>query len=194
MSDGTLRIRLATAADAAAISAIYAPYVVDTPITFETEVPSIDEMQSRIVKTLAGHPWLVCATDTDVVGYAYAGQYRSRAAYQWSVEVTVYVRADAHRRGIGRALYTSLLDLVTLQEFYNAFALITLPNASSVGLHQSLGFASAGVCPRVGFKLGQWLDVGTWARGLRPVAPPRAAPLPLAAIRNTPEWDRALAA
>jgi phosphinothricin acetyltransferase len=186
-------IRIATPADAAAIGTIYAPYVRETPITFETEVPSDAEIAGRIERTLVSHPWLVCEHDTSVVGYAYGGAYRTRAAYQWSVEVTVYVRRECHRSGIGRALYTSLLELLRLQGFFNAYAVITVPNAGSVGLHESLGFSRAGVTQRVGFKLGHWHDVGTWelprCAPSAPTGPPRA----FDAIRDDADTRHALA-
>ena len=101
-------------------------------------------------------------------GYAYASRHRDRAAYQWSIDVSVYVRADAHRRGIGRALYAALLRIVVAQGFYNAYAGITLPNPASVGLHESFGFRPVGMYRRVGHKLGAWHDVGWWALDLQP--------------------------
>jgi phosphinothricin acetyltransferase len=193
MSATRWEIRLATADDAAAVAAIYAPYVRETPITFETEVPSVTEIAGRIERTLVGHPWLVCVRNGEVTGYAYGGTYRTRAAYQWSVEVTVYVRRAAHRHGIGRALYTSLLELLRWQGFYNAYAVITVPNAGSVGLHEGLGFVSAGVTQRVGFKLGRWHDVGTWELALRLPSIPPGPPSALEPVRHTPDWQRALA-
>jgi phosphinothricin acetyltransferase len=193
VSDERDAIRLATADDAAAIAAIYAPYVRETPITFEIEVPGTAEIADRIERTLNGHPWLVCVCDGSVLGYAYGASYRTRAAYQWSVELTVYVRADCHRRGIGRALYTALLEVVRLQGFFNAYAMITVPNAASVGLHESLGFAPVGVTRRVGFKLGRWHDVGTWELALRLPSLPMGPPSSLAVVRESADWQRALA-
>lgn len=193
MSATRWEIRLATADDAAAVATIYAPYVRETPITFETEVPSVAEIAGRIERTLVGHPWLLCVRNGTVAGYAYGGTYRTRAAYQWSVEVTVYVGTGAHRHGIGRALYTSLLALLRLQGFYNAYAVITVPNAGSVGLHEALGFVSAGVTQRVGFKLGRWHDVGTWELPLRLPSVPAGPPSTLDAVRCTPDWQQALA-
>lgn len=186
-------IRLATRDDASRVAGIYAPYVRETPITFETEVPSVTEIAERLERTLASHPWLVCELGGSVVGYAYGGAYRTRAAYLWSVEVTVYVRGDAHRRGIGRALYTALLELLRLQGFFNAYAMITVPNAGSVGLHESIGFTPAGVTRRVGFKLGRWHDVGTWELPLRAPSLPSGPPLAPHAIQRSPAWHRALA-
>jgi phosphinothricin acetyltransferase len=167
--------------------------VLETPITFEIEVPSSAECVARIERTLVAHPWLVCVRNGAVVGYAYGGPYRTRAAYDWSVETTVYVSRDAHRCGIGRALYTALLDVLRLQGFFNAYAMIALPNAASVGLHEELGFTPAGVTRRVGFKLGRWHDVGTWELALRMPAMPAGPPATLAAVRDTAEWHRALA-
>lgn len=192
MSRGSL-IRLASIDDAAAVAAIYAPYVMETPITFETEVPPDAEIKGRIERTLANHPWLVCVRNDAVVGYAYGGAYRTRAAYNWSVETTVYVSRDAHRCGIGRALYTSLLEILRLQGFFSAYAMITLPNAGSVGLHEDLGFTPAGVTRRVGFKLGRWHDVGTWELALRMPIVPLGPPSTLAAVRETAGWNQALA-
>ncbi len=187
-------VRIATEADVAAVRAIYAPYVVDTAISFETEPPSEEELRSRMTTTLATGAWLVCESDGDVVGYAYAGRFHARRAYQWTVETTVYVRGDRHRRGVGRGLYTALLDCVTLQGFRTAVAIIALPNPSSVALHERLGFTCAGVLPAVGWKHGAWHDVGWWTRALATHDPDPAPPVTLAAIAGRPELARALAA
>jgi phosphinothricin acetyltransferase len=191
MSGERCSLRLATLDDAAAVHVIYAPYVIDTPITFETEVPTLADITQRIETTLASYPWLVCVRDGDIVGYAYGGPYRTRAAYRWSVEVTVYVRNDARRTGVGRALYTTLLDLVRWQGFFNAFAMITIPNPGSIRLHESFGFTPAGVTRRVGFKLGHWHDVGTWELALRLPSIPTGPPTLPEAIYDTPEWRHA---
>ena len=138
-------IRLATANDAEQIQGIYAPNVLYTAIAFELEPPTVDDMRQRIVQTVQHWPWLVCEDHGEALGYAYASEYRTRPAYQWSVEVSVYVHAQVHRSGIGRALYSALFKLLTLQGFYNAYAGITLPNPGSVGLHEALGFRPIGV-------------------------------------------------
>ena len=186
-------LRLATPDDAPAVAEVYAPHCL-TPVSFELQPPSADDMRARIVKTLAAHPWLVCEAGGEVVGYAYAGPHRDRAAYVWSVDVSVYVRADRHRGGVGRGLYTALFGVLAAQRFVTAHAGITLPNPASVGLHTSLGFEPVGVYRSVGFKAGAWHDVGWYARplGPRPVAP--APPRPLAAVVGTAAWDAALAA
>jgi L-amino acid N-acyltransferase YncA len=189
-----LTIRHATEADAAEIAATYAPYVGDTAISFEVAAPSTDAMRERIRSLVATYPWLVCADQTEVRGYAYASRHHERAAYQWSIDVSVYVRADAHRRGIGRALYAALLRLVVAQGFYNAYAGITLPNPASVGLHESFGFRPVGVYRCVGHKLGAWHDVGWWALELQPRPASPTPPRPAAALRETTEWQAALAA
>jgi L-amino acid N-acyltransferase YncA len=185
-------IRLATAADASSCLAIYAPIVEQTAISFETEVPSVDEMERRITEKLVRFPWLVCAGSEGILGYAYGGPHRPRSAYQWSVEVSAYVAAAARGRGVGRRLYTSLLALLRLQGFANAFAGIALPNAASVGLHEAMGFQAIGVYRNIGYKLGRWQDVGWWQRQLRELPAEPAPPLPLAEARELPGWSAAL--
>ena len=170
-------IRLAGPGDARAIAAIYAPIVRETPISFETAVPDGDEMRGRIAGKLPAHPWLVHERDGEVAGYAYAGPNRTRAAYQWSVDVSVYVHEDHRGAGVGRGLYESLFALLREQGFYNAYAGIALPNEASVGLHEAMGFELVGVYEDVGYKHGAWHDVGWWAKTLRAhddgPAPPR---------------------
>jgi phosphinothricin acetyltransferase len=177
-------VRLAEPADAAGVQAIYAPIVRDTAISFETDPPSVEEMSRRIVSTSPHFPWLVCSDDCEIHGYVYASRHRERAAYRWSADVTVYVHERARRSGVGRALYSTLLALLGLQGYHRAYAGITLPNAGSVGLHESLGFTPIGVYPAVGYKLGEWHDVGWWQRGLRPSARNPAEPMPVAAAAN----------
>jgi phosphinothricin acetyltransferase len=186
-------IRLAAPDDAAPIQAIYAPNVLHTAISFEQEPPSVDDMRQRIQKTIPRWPWLVCVFQEEIVGYVYASEHRSRPAYQWSVDVSVYVQTRRHRCGVGRALYNSLFALLTLQGFHQAYAGITLPNPGSVGLHESLGFRPIGVYREVGYKLGAWHDVGWWGLALRSS---QAAPEPLRdldRLRDTLDWESALA-
>jgi phosphinothricin acetyltransferase len=158
-------IRVARPGDAAAIRDIYAPYVRDTAISFEVAPPDLEGMHERIERTLHGFPWLVFEND-EVLGYAYAGLFSSRAAYRWSTEVSVYVREGFHGNGIGRALCEYLLETLGRQGYAQAFAGTTLPNAASIGLFESLGFESAGVFQRVGYKLGRWHDVGWLQRSI----------------------------
>ena len=187
-------IREASDGDAEQFATIYAPYVRDTAISFEVVPPTTAEMAERIRGLTATYPWLVCTDGSAVLGYAYASRHRERAAYGWSVDVSVYVRGDAHRRGIGRALYSALLRIVAAQGFCNAYGGITLPNPSSVALHESMGFTPVGVYRAVGFKLGTWHDVGWWELALpeRPAFP--AATRSISEVRGTPAWNAALAA
>src|SRR3954462_13920439 len=182
-----LDIRLADARDASDVAAIYRPYVTDAVTSFEIDAPDAAEMGARIDAVLARAPWLVCAgPDGETIGYAYASRHHERAAYQWSIDVAVYIHADHHRRGVGRALYETLFQLLRLQGFYVAHAGITLPNAASVGLHESFGFRPVGVYPAVGWKRGAWRDVGWWQLPLQALGAGPGAPLPPAAARGLP--------
>ncbi len=186
-------IRLATPHDAAAILAIYAPIVLHTAISFEMVPPALTDMQQRITDTLTTWPWLVCERAGEILGYAYASRHRARAAYQWSVDTSVYVHAGVHRAGVGRALYTSLVALLRLQHFFNAYAGITLPNPASAALHESVGFQALGVYHAVGYKLGAWHDVGWWQLALQPHTDSPQAPTALPIAQDTPAWPAALA-
>ncbi|MEM7443092.1 MAG: arsinothricin resistance N-acetyltransferase ArsN1 family B [Pseudomonadota bacterium] len=160
----TFAIRTAAVEDAAAIAAIYKPIVETTAISFEEAAPSIDEMATRIDTILANYPYLVAEREGQIAGYAYAAQHMARAAYRWSVNVSTYIDEDARGLGLGRALYQKLLADLSDRGFHTAIAGITLPNAASVGLHEAMGFAQVGVYREVGFKFGQWHDVGWWQR------------------------------
>lgn len=179
-----MRLRAATPDDAAALAAIYARYVLETPISFETEPPSVAAMQARIEAGAGLHPFLVAIDDAGaILGYASASPFRPRPAYRYAVETSVYVAMDAQRRGAGRALYGALLDTLQAQGFVQAIAAITLPNAASVALHEAFGFVPAGVYRQVGFKLGGWYDVGLWQRALAPARTPPAEPKRLAELQ-----------
>ena len=174
------RVRLATQTDAAAIAAIYAPYVEDTRISFEEVAPGAAEMAMRMSNPL--YPWLVAEQDGRVAGFANSSAFRARRAYRWSVEVGIYVAPDAKRCGLGRSLFGSLLDLLTAQGFVSAIGAIALPNEPSVGFHEALGFTHAGTYSGVGFKLGEWADVGLWQRELAPRMNLPAEPQPFAQV------------
>jgi L-amino acid N-acyltransferase YncA len=188
----TLALRLATEEDAGQILAIYAPIVRDTPISFEVEPPSAAAMRQRITDTLACFPWLACERYGELQGYAFAGRHRARAAYRWSVDVSVYVHAQARRSGVGRALYGALFRVLTMQGFFNAFAGIALPNPASVRLHESLGFQPVGIYRSVGYKRGAWHDVGWWQLSLQPHAARPAPPIDFGVLRASREWEAAL--
>jgi L-amino acid N-acyltransferase YncA len=185
-------IRLATERDAEQIATIYAPNVTDSIISFELEPPTAEEMRNRIEGTLQRYPWLVCEHQGQVLGYAYAGAHGSRAAYQWSVDVSIYVHEQARRRGVGRAVYASLFAALELQGFYNAYAGATLPNPASVGLHESVGFQQVGVYRGVGYKLGAWHDVVWWHLPLRERVADPDPPAKLSSVVGSEEWDAAL--
>ena len=187
------RLRLAEPAAGAALAAIYRPAVADSAVSFELEPPDGAEMVRRVARVLARTPWLVCEAAGEVVGYAYAGPHRARPAYRWSVEVSAYVRGDARRAGVARALYASLFALLGAQGFRTAYAGITLPNAASEGLHAALGFAPVGVYRGVGYKLGAWHDVAWFARPLAPLVAEPAAPVPVPDLVGTAALEEALA-
>jgi L-amino acid N-acyltransferase YncA len=174
-------IRDADAAhDAAACAAIYAPSVTHGVASLEEIAPDAAELARRIGEIAARYPWLVAELDGDVAGYAYASQHRARASYRWSADVTVYVSGAHHRRGVGRALYDRLFELLAQQGYHEACAGITLPNDASVGLHEALGFRAVGVYRNIAFKFGSWRDVGWWQKTLRRPVPhtPPVEPIP----------------
>jgi L-amino acid N-acyltransferase YncA len=185
-------IRLATPADGSALAEIYAPAVIDRATSFELDAPDGAEMSRRVDSILARTPWIVCMVGDQLAGYAYASAHRVRPAYQWSVDVSAYVKSTRQRSGIGRALYTSLIAVLTLQGFRNAYAGIALPNPASVAFHEALGFTSVGVYHRVGYKLDAWHDVMWLERTLaaHTVAPPH--PVPLSVIADSPDFTKAL--
>jgi L-amino acid N-acyltransferase YncA len=166
-------VREATADDAAACAAIYAPYVTDSAVSFETEPPSAPEMAARIA---ASHLWLVLEDAGRVVGYAYAGRFAPRAAYRWACEVSVYLEAGRRRTGGGRALYGALLPRLAERGFRVAVAGMTLPNDASVGLHRAMGFEPVGTYRRIGYKHGAWHDVAWTQRMLAADGGPPAEP------------------
>ena len=184
-----MKLRLATADDAAAIASIYAPYVAGTAVSFETEPPGAAEMRGRIEAGAGFYPWLVaCDGGGTILGYAYACAFRSRRAYRFSVETSLYVAETAQGRGVGDALYARLLPLLEAQGFAQAIAAISLPNDASVRFHEKHGFIAAGVYREVGYKLGGWHSVGLWQRRL---AIPGADPAEPKAVATV--WEEPLA-
>ncbi|HEX3648738.1 MAG TPA: GNAT family N-acetyltransferase [Pseudonocardiaceae bacterium] len=169
-------VREAVESDAAACAAIYAPYVLDTAVTFESEPPSTAEMAARIAAAARTHAWLVLADAGRVVGYAYGGPYKARAAYRWACEVSVYLEPGRRRTGGGRALYEALLRQLADRGFRTAIAGMTLPNDASVGLHAALGFQPVGTYRRIGWKHGAWHDVAWVQRTIGDDADPPAEP------------------
>ncbi|WP_171943702.1 GNAT family N-acetyltransferase [Streptococcus suis] len=154
-----IKIQSAQIEDAADLVAIYAPYVEDTAITFETEVPTVEAFASRIEKTLEKFPYLVAVEEGKVVGYAYASTYYARAAYDWTVELSVYVSREARGKGIGSLLYDALEEELTARGFKNFLACIALPNPASLALHKKRGYEQVAHFKNVGYKFDTWHDI-----------------------------------
>lgn len=153
---------MATPDDAAALIEIYAPNILESSISFELEVPTLEDFQNRIRHVLVQFPWLVCEMDGEIVGYAYAGTFRVRAAYARTVESAVYIRKGYEGRGIGSALYRDLFARLETLGIATVIAGVTLPNPASIALHESFGFKKVAHLEKVGFKMNQWWDVGYW--------------------------------
>jgi phosphinothricin acetyltransferase len=170
----SVTIRLARPDDAAGVLAIYGPYCDSTTVSFEVAAPTTEQMSQRIERIMMQYPWLIGEADGEVAGYVYASQHRERAAYRWMVDVAVYVAPSHRQRNLGKALYWALFGILRAQGYFKAFAGITLPNAASVRLHESIGFKPIAVYKGVGYKQGRWLDVGWWQLDLQPeiVDPP----------------------
>lgn len=180
-------IRVATPQDAGALLAIYAPYVTDTAITFEYEVPSLTEFRERIRHTLERYPYLVMEQNGEILGYAYAGPFKERAAYDWAVETTIYVKQGMKKQGIGRKLYQALEDTLIRQNILNLNACIGYPTVedeyltrNSMEFHQHLGYRLVGQFYQCGYKFGRWYDM-VWMEklvGEHGVEPVRVKPFP----------------
>jgi L-amino acid N-acyltransferase YncA len=173
-----MKVRPATEADAAACAAIYAPYVTDTAVTFETEPPTVAEMAERIAAAERTHAWLVLEDleEGRIVGYAYAVPFKSRPAYRWACETSIYLETGRQRTGGGRALYEALLPRLAERGYRSAIAGMTLPNAASAGLHRAMGFEPVGTYRRIGWKHGRWHDVAWMQRTIAETADPPAEP------------------
>ena len=174
------RIRVATPDDAAPVRDIYAPFCESTAVTFEETPPTAAEMADRIESTLERYPWLVCERDGRVVGYAYASRLRKRRAYQWTVELSVYVADDARRSGVGRALYESLFAVLERQGVRDAYAVTTVPNPETERFHERLDFERCVDFPAIGYTEDEWHDVAWWRRsiGEKTADPEPITPLP----------------
>ena len=183
------KIRLATEADSGSILEIYAPFITDTVITFEYEVPTVTEFGKRITNIQKKYPWLICEVNGSVVGYAYASKFSERAAYDWSVDFSIYIKHLYHGKKIGKALYFALFELLKLQGYYNAYAGVTLPNIKSESIHQSFGFKPVGVYQNVGYKFGNWHDVKWFELKIQDYSKSPITPKIIDEINNTPEFN-----
>ena len=154
-----MNIRLAKKSDAAALLAIYAPYVENTAITFEYEVPTIEDFANRIEKTLGKYPFLVAEEDGLILGYAYASTYYARAAYDWAVELSVYVSQDTRGKGVGSKLYDELEGLLDQMGYMHFLACISLPNEDSLAFHAKRGYQQVAHFPKIGYKFERWHDI-----------------------------------
>jgi L-amino acid N-acyltransferase YncA len=153
-------VRLATKDDTAGMLEIYSPFILNSGITQETEIPSVEEFQQRVISNLKERPWLVCEINNEIAGYAYAGKHRDRKGYQWCTEPSVYISEKYFGLNVANALYTALFDILKLQGYVNAYAVITLPNDRSIAFHKKFGFSYLTTYKKIGYKLGQWHDVG----------------------------------
>ena len=160
-------IRTATVQDAEAISLIYNHYIANTVITFEEKLVTSDDIASRIKATqAAGLPWLVAEDNNKVLGYAYASPWKSRSAYQFSVETSVYLAPDASKKGWGSQLYQALFIQLKGAKVRTVIGGIALPNPASIALHEKLGMQKSAHFSEVGYKFNQWVDVGYWQKRL----------------------------
>lgn len=169
-----IRLRTAVPEDAADLLAIYAPYVEKTFITFEYEVPSTEEFRARIEHTLEHYPYLAATMGNEILGYAYASPFKSRAAYDWSAETSIYLREDARGRGIGRTLYQVLEQYLYRQHICNLCACIAHPHPESEGFHEKCGYRTVAHFHKSGYKNGQWIDMIWMEKSLCPhTVPPQ---------------------
>lgn len=152
-------IRQATVNDSNDILDIYSYYIENTSVSFETETPTVIDFSSRIYLIINTYPYLVYLRNDKIVGYAYASRHRERAAYQYDVDVSVYIKNSLHSQGIGTALYNNLFEILKFKKYYNAYAGITLPNEKSIALHYKFGFKEIGVHHNTGYKFNKWHDV-----------------------------------
>lgn len=185
-------IRVAKESDITAMLAIYAPFVENTAVTFDMKVPTLSEFNQRIKKIQTEAPCLVYELDGEVLGYAYASAHRTRAAYKWTREMSVYIREDAKTKKYGTALYSSMIELLKCQNYRSVLAGITLPNIPSVNFHERFGFHPVGVYNNIGYKLGKPHRVGWWQLMIEDDQEPAKEIVPIDQILATEEGQKAL--
>jgi Sortase and related acyltransferases len=164
--DANVSVRMATEADAEEILKVYSPYVTETAITFEYDIPSVAEFSRRIKDTLQMYPYIVTLEDKRIVGYAYASAFKERAAYNWAVETTVYLKQDCRGKGLGKKLYLTLEDILKHQNIINLNACIAYTSVddahldnTSVAFHEHLGYSKVAHFTKCGYKFGTWYDM-----------------------------------
>lgn len=175
-------VRMASRQDIPQILEIYAPYILDTAVSFEYTVPSLDAFTQRFLSVTAQFPWLVWEENGSILGYAYGSAPFERAAFQWCAEASIYLRPEAHGRGIGKTLYQKLEALLRLQGYQKVYAIITSENQNSVAFHKAVGYSHVADMPGCGFKLGRWHGIIWMEKLLSPVDLPSKAPLSVSAI------------
>ncbi len=167
-----MMIRAAELSDAEVLVKIYNPYIKETTVTYEYEEISAEEFRARMEAVMPRYPYIVAEEKGEVLGYAYGSPYHVRAAYQWDCDLSVYVRKDARGKGIGKVLFSKLLDILTKQGYVNAYSFIDSPNPMSEAIHKKFGFAEIGCLHKAGFKFGRWLDMKLWGKRIAdPEAP-----------------------
>ncbi len=171
-----ITIRKATREDVPKILEIYAPYIKQTCITFEYDVPTLSEFEQRFEKTSSLYPYFVACHESEIVGYAYASRAFERAAYAWSADLSVYVAMDKRGRGIGKKLVMAIEDALYDMGICNLYAIITGENMASVNFHKKLGYTLAGTLTKSGYKMGRWHDVYFYEKRLDDINPPKSIP------------------
>ena len=186
-------IRLAEKHDVPGILEIYAPFILETSVTFEETIPDEELFWERIQGIMTELPFLVCEIDGKIAGYAYASGYRSRASYRWTKEVSVYIHPDFHRKKIAHALYTSLNEMVRYQGIADLLAIISMPNEPSVAFHEQFGYRKSAEFSKVGYKMDQWQNVGWFELFLQDeTQPPKDRILTLNEIIDLPVFQEAI--
>ncbi|MEO1816389.1 MAG: N-acetyltransferase family protein [Acetobacterium sp.] len=184
-----ITIRIARESDTEELLAIYAPYVTETAITFEYTVPTHAEFRDRMTKTLMKYPYLVAVQEAEILGYTYASEFKNRAAYDWAVETTIYVKQDSRKSGVGKKLYRALEEVLKQQHICNLYACIAYPNPGSIGFHEYLGYQTIGHFSKCGYKFETWYDM-IWMEKM--IAEHDQHPEPFKPITEVRGWDARL--
>ena len=182
-----MAIRFAQQGDVPAILEIYRPYIEETAITFEYDVPTVAEFTERFRSITAHCPWLVWEENGEILGYAYGAPAFERKAYSWCADLSVYLKKSAYGRGIGRALYAELERLLELQGYRVLYALVTTANGPSIAFHEAVGYRKTAMFPDCGWKFGSWHGVVWLQKTIGPDTPPTQFPVPFPALLKTLE-------
>lgn len=154
-----MELRLVTSQDSKEILAIYAPYIKETVITFEYDIPSLEEFTNRVVTISKNMPYIVATNNNEIIGYGYASLYRERRAYAWAVELSIYVDNTKKQRGVGTKIYDAILGLLKELGYCRVYSCVTYPNPPSIAFHTKYGFQEIGVFHKAGYKFGKWFDI-----------------------------------